>query len=144
MKVLVQPLKLSLLAIATAVFSSRSVRTWKSSSAPRLSRLPVAQLVQAEELDAAVAGDGPGELAFVGGFDEFVDELRREDVADPVPGLCCGGPEADEQVALAGAAVSDQTQGLAFADPSAAGQGVDGRGVDRGVRSDSWNSVSTT
>ena len=77
-KVLVQPLNESLLAIATAVFSSRSVRTWKSSSAPRLSRLPVAQLVQAEELDAAVAGDGPGELAFVGGFDEFVDELRRE------------------------------------------------------------------
>jgi hypothetical protein len=33
----VQPLKLSLLAIATAVFSARSVRTWKSSSAPRLS-----------------------------------------------------------------------------------------------------------
>jgi len=36
-KVLVQPLKLSLLAMATAVFSSRSVRTWNSSSAPRLS-----------------------------------------------------------------------------------------------------------
>jgi len=43
-----------------------------------LVELHVAQLVQAEELDAAVAGDGPGELAFVGGFDEFVDELRRE------------------------------------------------------------------
>ena len=36
-KVLVHPLKLSLLAIATAVFSSRSVRRWNSSSAPRLS-----------------------------------------------------------------------------------------------------------
>ena len=33
--VFVQPLKLSLLAIATAFCSSRSVRTWKSSSAPR-------------------------------------------------------------------------------------------------------------
>ena len=36
-KVLVQPLNESLLAIATAVFSSLSVRTWNSSSAPRLS-----------------------------------------------------------------------------------------------------------
>jgi len=33
-------------------------------------------------------------------------------------------------VALAGAAVPYQTQRLAFADPAAAGEGVDGRGVD--------------
>ena len=36
-KVLVQPAKDSLEAIATLFFSSRSVRTWKSSSAPRRS-----------------------------------------------------------------------------------------------------------
>ena len=36
-KVLVQPLKLSLLAIATELVSSRSVRTWKSSSPRRSS-----------------------------------------------------------------------------------------------------------
>lgn len=36
-KVLVQPEKDSLLAMATEFFSSRSVRTWNSSSAPRRS-----------------------------------------------------------------------------------------------------------
>ena len=36
-KVLVQPLKLSLLAIATELVSSLSVNTWNSSSAPRRS-----------------------------------------------------------------------------------------------------------
>jgi hypothetical protein len=36
-KVLVQPLKDSLEAMATLAFSSRSVRTWKRSSAPRRS-----------------------------------------------------------------------------------------------------------
>ena len=93
----------------------------------------VAEFVEAEQVDAAVAGDGAGELAFVGGFDEFVDELGGEDVADPVAGLGGGGPEPDEQVALAGAAVADQAQRLAFGDPAAAGQGVDRRRVDRGV-----------
>ncbi len=34
-KVLVQPLTLSLETIATLAFSARSVRTWNSSSAPR-------------------------------------------------------------------------------------------------------------
>ncbi len=69
----------------------------------------VARLVQAEQLDPAVAGDGrKRELAFVGGFDEFVDELRGQHVTHPVAGLGCGGPQADEQMALAGAAVTDQ------------------------------------
>ncbi len=57
-KVLVQPLKLSLLAIATELFSSRSVKTWNSSSAPV--ELHVAELVQAKQVDPAVAGDGLG------------------------------------------------------------------------------------
>jgi len=51
----------------------------------------VAEFVEAEQLDPAVAGDGAGQLPFVGGLDEFVDEFRREDVADPVAGLGGGG-----------------------------------------------------
>ena len=43
--------------------------------------LEVAELVDQEQVDAAVAGDGAGEVAFVGGFGELVDELRGEDVA---------------------------------------------------------------
>ena len=99
-----------LAAMATAVFSSRSVRTWKQQLGAALIQFQVAELVQAKELDSAVAGDRAGQLAFVGGFDEFVDELRREDVTDLVAGLGSGGAQADEQVALAGAAVADQAE----------------------------------
>ena len=62
----------------------------------------VAELVEAEELDPAVAGDGAGQLTFVGGFDEFVDELRGQDVTDPVAVFGGGGAQADQQVAFAG------------------------------------------
>ena len=37
--------------------------------------LDVAELVETEKVEAAVAGDDAGELSFVSGFDEFVDEL---------------------------------------------------------------------
>jgi hypothetical protein len=36
------------------------------------------------QVDAAVASDGAGELLLVGGFDEFLDEFRRERVFDPI------------------------------------------------------------
>jgi hypothetical protein len=62
--------------MATLFFSSRSVRTWKRSSAPRRSSFHVAELVDADEVDAAVAGDRLGELLPVGGLDELVDQLR--------------------------------------------------------------------
>ncbi len=125
-KVLVQPLKLSLLAIATAVFDlGDGVPGVAQMSGPRqlafgqdleqqfgaaLVELQVAELVEAEQFDPAVASDGAGQLALVGGFDEFVDELGGQDVAHLVAGLGGGGPEPDEQVALAGAAVTDQAQ----------------------------------
>jgi len=92
----------------------------------------VAEFVEAEQFDPAVAGDGPRQLAFISGLDEFVDELGREDVADLVSGLGGGGPQADEQVALARAAVADQAERLTFADPTAAGEGVDGGSPCRG------------
>jgi hypothetical protein len=48
----------SLLAIPMADFSSRSVSTWNSSSAPAAAEFHVDELVEAEQVDAAVAGDG--------------------------------------------------------------------------------------
>jgi hypothetical protein len=57
-KVLVQPPKPSFEAMATLTFSSRSVRTWKSRSAAAFVEFHVSQFVDAEKIDAAVAGDG--------------------------------------------------------------------------------------
>ena len=56
-----------------------------------------------------------------------------EGVLDPEPGFGGGGAEPDQQVALAGAGVSNQAERLAGADPGAGGQGVDGGRVDVGV-----------
>ena len=46
----------------------------------------VAELVDAEQVDAAVAGDGLGQDLLVGGLDQLVDQLRGKDVLDPVAG----------------------------------------------------------
>lgn len=46
-------------------------------------------------------------VILVGGFDELVDELGGQHVLDLVPGHRGFGAEGDEQVALAGAGVSD-------------------------------------
>jgi hypothetical protein len=44
--------------------------------------LDVAEFIEAEQVPASVAADDAGEDSFVGGFDEFVDELGGGDVAD--------------------------------------------------------------
>nr|WP_329245937.1 hypothetical protein [Actinoallomurus sp. NBC_01490] len=46
---------------------------------------PVAELVDAEQVDAAVAGDGLGQLLVIGGLDELVDELGRQGVPGTRP-----------------------------------------------------------
>ena len=108
--------------------------TWKSSSAPRGSEVDVAELVEAEQIEPAVAGDQARERALVGGFGQFVHERGRRRVAHPQPALAGGHAEADQQVRLAGAAVAEQHDGLARGDPLAALQrGEHGR-VDRGRR----------
>lgn len=66
----------SLDAIATAERSSRSVRTRKRGSAPRRSSSMLAEFVEAEKVDAAVAGDRLRELFLVSGFDELVHQFR--------------------------------------------------------------------
>ena len=44
----------------------------------------VAEFIEQEEIQAAVAADDAGQDAFVGGFDELIDQLGGGDVADPV------------------------------------------------------------
>lgn len=100
----VQPLKDSFEAIATLFFSSRSVRTWKRSSAP-------------------VAGDGLGQLLLVGGLNELVDQLRRQDVLDPEASHRGFGAEGDQQVGFAGSGVADEAERQALLDPCTLGGG---------------------
>ena len=74
-----------------------------------------------------------GELLVVGGLDELVDQLGGQHVAHSEPAEHGLGAQRDEQVALAGARVTDQAQRSSFADPFAGGQGVNDRGFDVGV-----------
>jgi hypothetical protein len=41
------------------------------------------EFVDAQQVDAPVAGDGLGELPVIGGFDELVGGLGGQGVADP-------------------------------------------------------------
>src|SRR6516162_6785661 len=96
-------------------------------------QLEVTQLVQAEQVDAAVAGDGAGQGLVVGGLDEFVDQRGGGDVPDPVTVLGGGGAQPDQQVGLAGAGVADQAARLPGGHPGRPGQGADQRRGDVGV-----------
>jgi hypothetical protein len=40
------------------------------------------QLIDQDQVDAAVAGDQLGQLPLVGGFGEFVDQFAGEGIAD--------------------------------------------------------------
>jgi hypothetical protein len=57
----------------------------------------IAEFVEAEQVDAAVAGGDAGQLLVVGGFGELIHQLGREGVADPVAGLGGGDSRADER-----------------------------------------------
>ena len=77
-----------------------------------LVEVDVAELINREEVESAVAGDGLGEVEFVGCLGEFVGELGAGDVADPVAvlGGCDAG--ADEEMGLAGAGIPKQDNGF--------------------------------
>ncbi|WP_435054284.1 hypothetical protein [Nonomuraea angiospora] len=49
-------------------------------------KLHVAELINAKQIDAAVAGDGLGQHLLVGGLDQLVDQLGRQGVLDLEPG----------------------------------------------------------
>jgi hypothetical protein len=65
-----------------------------------LVQVEISELIQTEQVSTAVPGDDLGQLPVVGGFGQFVDQVRRGGVSDPVAGLGDGGADADEQVAL--------------------------------------------
>ena len=96
--------------------------------------LDVAEFVEAEQVESAVAGDDAGESSFVGGFDEFVDELRGGDVADSAALFAGGDAEPDEQVGFAGAGVAEQHDGFAGVEVGAGGERGDGGRVDGRAR----------
>jgi hypothetical protein len=77
-----------------------------------LVEVDVAELIDREEVESAVAGDGLGEVELVGCLGEFVGELGAGDVADPVAVLGCGDAGADEEVGLAGAGIPKQDNGF--------------------------------
>jgi hypothetical protein len=78
--VFLHPPKLSLEAMATLFFSSRSVTDLEQQFDTPAIQLHVAQLIDAEEIDSSVAGDRLGQQPFVGGLDEFVHQLGGEGV----------------------------------------------------------------
>jgi hypothetical protein len=84
--------------------------------------LDVAQFVEQQDVEAAVAADHPGQLPFVGGLDELVDQLGAGDVADPAALLAGGHAESDEQVGFPGAGVTEQHHRFPGVDPCPAGE----------------------
>ena len=44
--------------------------------------MDVSEVVEAEQVQTSAAGHDARQYSFVGGFDEFVDQLRGGDVAD--------------------------------------------------------------
>ncbi len=81
--------------------------------------MQVAEFIDAQQVDAAVAGDRAGQGALVGGLDEFVDERGGGDIPHGAAVVAGGHPERDEQVGLAGAGVAEQHDGFAAVDPAA-------------------------
>ena len=76
--------------------------------------MDVAELVEQQEVQAAVAADHPGQRPLVGGFDELVDQGGGGDVADPAALFAGRQAQAGQQVGLAGAAVAEEHDRLAF------------------------------
>ncbi|ORV86566.1 hypothetical protein AWC11_17290 [Mycobacterium interjectum] len=64
--------------------------------------MDVSEFIEAEQIEASVAGHDAGEDTFVCGFDEFVDQLGGGDVADSAALFAGGDPQPDEQMGLAG------------------------------------------
>jgi hypothetical protein len=73
--VFVHPPKDSLEAMATLFFFALGQHLKEQFGAMPV-EFHVAEFVDAEEIDAAVAGDGLVQLLLVGGLDQLVDQLR--------------------------------------------------------------------
>ena len=87
--------------------------------------LDVAEFVEADQVESAVAGDEARQASFVGGFGEFVDELGGGDVADSESLFAGGETEPDEQMGFAGSGIAEQHDGVTGVDVAAGGEGGD-------------------
>lgn len=94
--------------------------------------LDIAELVEAEWVQAPVAGHHARQDPFVGGFDEFVDQPGGGEVADPSALFAGRQPQPDEQVGLAGPGVTEQHDWFAGVHVVTGGQMSEGRGGDAG------------
>lgn len=101
-------------------------------SAPAV-KLHVPEFINAQKIDTAATGDRLRQLLLVGGFDELVDGLGGQHVADAEAVHRGFGAQLDRQAGLAGAGVADQAERLALLDLSAGGDGIDGGQVDVGI-----------
>jgi len=54
------------------------------------------ELVDADEINSAVAGDRLGQDLLVGGFDQFIDQFGCQRVLYPESGFGSGGSQANE------------------------------------------------
>jgi hypothetical protein len=77
-------------------------------------KLHVAELINAEEIDPTVAGDGLVEPLLVGGLDQLVHEFHGERVADSVALHSGFGAQGDEHVGFAGAESPIRQSGWLF------------------------------
>ena len=58
--------------------------------------MDISELIKAKQIQAPVAGHHPGQDAFIGGFDEFVDQLCCVNVADPAAFFAGSQPKTYE------------------------------------------------
>jgi hypothetical protein len=93
-------------------------------------RLLRQELIDQDQIDSPVVVDQFGQLLVVGRFDQFVDELAGQGVADSVAGFGGQGAQRYQQVTFAGAGITDEAQGVSCLDPGAGGQLSDDGGVD--------------
>ena len=103
----------------------------KQQLGPPSVELHVAKLVEAEQVESSIAGHDAGQAPLVGCLHQLVDQLGAGHVADSPALLTGGDAEADEQVALARAAVTEEDDGVAGVEVGAVGQRGDGGRVDR-------------
>ena len=100
--------------------AERSSRSVELGTAARLHGGPAAdsELVDENQIVSAVAIDQLGQVLIDGRFDQFVD---GQDVADSVSGFGGQSAQREQQVALAGARVTDQSQRVSGFHPGAGG-----------------------
>jgi hypothetical protein len=94
--------------------------------------LDVAEFVEAEQVQAGVAAHDAGQLAVIGCFDQFVDQVRGGDVADAAALFAGGQAQPDEQVRLPGPGVPEQDDGFTGVEVGPGGQGGQRRRADGG------------